>query len=171
MSDQYLGEIRMFSGDYPPAGWAFCNGQELLISQNTKLYTLIGTTYGGDGQTKFNLPDLRGRIPIHMGISSLSSATYALGQKEGTETVTLTTSQIPAHTHTVNAQSAGTTIEAKNNYWATSSINQYAQGTSDAVMNAAAIQPAGGNLPHNNMMQFLAVNFIIALTGTNLQEK
>ncbi|WP_429844383.1 phage tail protein [Brevibacillus sp. FIR094] len=165
MGDQYLGEIRMFSGDYPPNGWALCNGQELLISEYPSLFALIGATYGGDGVTKFALPDLRGRIPVHMGIGTLSDYKYELGKKDGAETVTLLMPQIPAHTHEVNAQSAGTTTNAANAYWATSSINQYSQAMPNVTMSPAAISAVGGNLPHDNMMPFLAVNFIIALVG------
>ncbi|MFF0830257.1 phage tail protein [Brevibacillus sp. NPDC003359] len=165
MGDQYLGEIRMFSGDYPPKGWAFCNGQVILILDYPNLFSLIGTTYGGDGITTFALPDLQGRIPVHMGKGTLSEYKYGLGKKDGAETVTLLMSQIPAHTHEVNAQSAGTTTDAANAYWATSSINQYSEGMPNVTMNPLSISAVGGNLPHANMMPFLAVNFIIALVG------
>ncbi|BAU27072.1 microcystin-dependent protein [Aneurinibacillus soli] len=166
MSEPYIGEIRMFAGNYPPIGWAFCDGSVLPISGNEVLFTLIGITYGGDGQTTFALPDLRGRIPIHMGTSSLSSATYVLGQKGGTETVTVTESQLPQHTHPVFAQSAdGTTTSPNNAFWATSSINQYSKSEPTSTMKNTAISSIGGNQSHNNMMPFLAVTFIIALEG------
>ena len=118
MSDQYLGEIRMFAGNYAPEGWAMCNGQLLMINQNEALFSLIGTTYGGDGQTTFALPDLQGRVPVHTGRNNVTGTVYPLGQKGGTETVTLVADQLPRHTHAVNAQSqAGTSSTPDNNYW------------------------------------------------------
>jgi microcystin-dependent protein len=166
MSDQYLGEIRMFSGNYAPQGWAFCNGQTLQINQNQALYSLLGTTYGGDGQSTFALPDLQCRIPVHMGTNSASGTNYPLGQKAGSETVTLTEDQLPAHTHTVNAQSvAGTTADPTNSFWATSTVKQYATGSPNGAMSSAAISLVGGNQSHNNIMPFFAVSFIIALEG------
>jgi microcystin-dependent protein len=166
MSDQYLGEIRMFSGNYAPEGWAFCNGQTLQISQNEALYSLLGTTYGGDGQSTFALPDLQGRIPLHMGTNPSSGTNYLLAQKAGTETVTLVEAQLPAHTHTVNAQMvAGTTTDPTNNFWATSTVKQYATGSPNGVMSSAAVASVGGNQSHDNVMPFFAVTFIIALQG------
>lgn len=166
MSDQYLGEIRMFAGNYAPEGWAMCNGQLLSISENAALFSLIGTTYGGDGQTTFALPDLQGRVPVHMGTNAATGTSYALAQKGGTETVTLAADQLPKHTHAVNAQSgAGTSSAAANNYWAASPVKMYANAAPNGVM-GPAIRMAGGNMAHNNVMPYFAVSFIIALQGT-----
>lgn len=161
MSDQYLGEIRTFSGNYAPKGWAMCNGQLLPISNNQALYTLIGTTYGGDGKTTFALPDLRGRIGIHMGTG------YPLAQAAGTEEVTLTVAQIPAHTHAAGASSQnGTQSSPNNSVWATSPLSQYnATIETGTTLAADAIGLAGGSQPHDNMMPFVTVTFIIALQG------
>jgi microcystin-dependent protein len=166
MSEPYIGEIRMFAGNYAPVGWAFCNGAELQINENDALFALIGTTYGGDGTTTFCLPDLRGRIPLHMGQNSASGTTYALGQKAGSETVMLTADQLPSHTHAVSAQMTVATGSSPDNaIWASSTIKQYSNSNSDAVMKGVAISLEGGNQPHDNMMPFLPVSFIIALAG------
>jgi microcystin-dependent protein len=164
MSTPYIGEIRMFGGTFAPVGWAFCNGQLLPISQNDALFSLIGTTYGGDGQTTFALPDLRGRIPIHQGSG------FQLGQIAGTETVTLTTQQIPNHTHPPQCKStAGELGSPQNAVWAASASNQTiysnAGPTGGVSMKATAMANDGGSQPHDNMMPFLAVSFIIALEG------
>lgn len=164
MSNQYVGEIRMFGGNYAPVGWAFCNGQLLSISENDALFALIGTTYGGDGVTTFALPDLRGRVPVGQGV--LGGTNFVLGQRAGTENVTLTTSQLPMHTHTVNAnQGAGTTGNPSNAFWAQSTLNQYATADPNAAMSPQAIQSAGGSQPHENMMPTLTLSYIIALYG------
>jgi microcystin-dependent protein len=166
MSDQYLGEIRMFAGNYAPEGWAMCNGQLLMINQNEALYSLIGTTYGGDGQTTFALPDLQGRVPVHTGRNNVTGTVYPLGQKGGTETVTLVADQLPRHTHAVNAQSqAGTSSTPDNNYWATGQVNLYASTAANGTMGSSAIGITGGNMAHNNVMPYFAVSFIIALQG------
>jgi Microcystin-dependent protein len=166
MSDQYIGEIRMFGGNFAPVGWAFCNGQLLSISENEALFTLIGTTYGGDGQTTFALPDLQGRLPVHMGRNNATGTTFPIGQKAGTESVTLITNQLPAHSHAANSSNlGGTTNSPENALWATSSKNQYSDGTPDVALNPAAIGVTGGNQPHDNMMPYIAVSFIIALNG------
>lgn len=163
MSDQYVGEIRMFSGNYAPIGWLLCNGQQLSISQYEVLYTLIGTTYGGDGRTTFAVPDLRGRVPVHMGTG------YVLGQKAGTEQVTLDETQLPAHTHVANASNVvGTSASPANAVWATSSntaVQPYSTTAPNTTMNPEAISSVGGSQPHDNMMPFLAVSFIIATEG------
>jgi microcystin-dependent protein len=165
MSDQYLGEIRMFTGNFAPEGWMFCNGQVLNISQNDALYSLIGTTYGEDGQSTFALPDLRGRIPLHNGTGSTGTS-YILGQSGGEEQVTLSTSQLPSHTHTVNALSSpGTTASPSNAFWAGSTINQYSTVEPKNVMGIQAISTVGKDAPHDNIMPFLAISFIIAIVG------
>lgn len=162
MSEAYVGEIRMFAGDYAPQGWALCNGQLLSILENEVLYALLGTTYGGDGRTTFGLPDLQGRIPIH------TSSSIPLGTKAGTETVTLTTSQLPAHTHMANASSTvGAESSPSNAVWAPTTLENYSDGTgaTPVSMNGAALSPVGGSQPHENMMPSLTISFIIALVG------
>lgn len=160
MSDPFTGEIRLVGFNFAPVGWAFCNGATIAISQNGALYQLIGTTYGGDGQNTFQLPDLRGRVPIHMGQG------HVLGELAGVESVTLTLSQIPLHTH--SAQCSGGSSNATNpagNFWGSWADTQYSASPSSATMNAGAFGGAGGSQPHDNMVPFLALNFIIALEG------
>ena len=165
MADPYLGEIRFFGGNYAPVGWAFCDGTLLDIAGNEALFTLIGTTYGGNGQTTFALPDLRGRAGIHKGTNKGTGTNYVLGQMAGTENVTLLTSQLPTHTHGVMAGSEGSVNDPKNAFWAGSTVNQYAKAEPSAKMNAQAITSSGGNQPHDNMMPSLTVSYIIALEG------
>jgi len=166
MSEAYVGEIRAFAGNYAPRDWAMCDGTLLNISENEMLYSLIGTTYGGDGQTTFALPDLRGRVPLHTGTNTTTGTAYPLAQKAGTETVTLTLPQLPAHTHAVQAQSTGgTTNNPANTVWAGSTVSQYSTNATNSTMNPAAIGIAGGNQPHDNMMPYLPVSFIICLYG------
>jgi microcystin-dependent protein len=158
----------MFAGNFAPNGWLFCDGSTLPISQYETLFTLIGTTYGGDGEATFNLPDLRSRVPLHQGVSSASGATYQMGQMGGVETVTLTTQQIPVHTHALAATKAtGTQVNPGGNILANSQGPQpYIQENPDGQLNnAQAIQPSGGNQPHENMQPFLAINYIISLFG------
>jgi microcystin-dependent protein len=161
MADAYVGEIRMFAGNFAPVGWAFCDGQLLPISENEILFNVIGTTYGGDGQANFALPDLRGRIPVHMG------ANIQIGQSGGTESVTLLSNQIPAHSHPAFAKSANgdQTSPGATTTWAASTLNQYSPVAANANMNAAAIGLTGGSQSHNNMMPYLTVSFIISLFG------
>lgn len=161
MSQPYVGEIRMFAGNFPPAGWMFCEGQLIPIIENDTLFTLIGTTYGGDGQSTFALPDLRGRIPIHMGNG------FNLAGTGGVEAVTLTVNQIPAHTHPVQAQSGpGDTNNPENTVWAKSNFYQFSDQTGSLMgMNPGLVSGAGGNQPHSNMMPYLCLNFIISLYG------
>jgi microcystin-dependent protein len=163
MSSPYVGEIRMFAGNFAPAGWAFCNGALLPISENPTLFQLIGTTYGGDGTSTFALPDLRSRVPIHVGPG------FSLGQPGGAEIVTLTTSQIPAHSHVPLAQSnSGNQPSPQGNLWAQTTLNLYADNpppSSSLTFAASAIGSAGGSQPHDNMIPFLVVNFIISLFG------
>lgn len=165
--EQYIGEIRMFAGSFAPVGWAMCDGSLLPISQFDALFALIGTTYGGDGQTTFALPDLRGRVPIHQGQNPSTQTTYVLGQRAGVETVTLTSQQMPVHTHQVFATSAdGTQSGPSNGIWAKSSLNEFSTATAPAAAMAAnAVMSVGGNLPHENMMPYQCINFIIATEG------
>ncbi|CAG7658616.1 phage tail protein [Paenibacillus allorhizosphaerae] len=166
MSDQYVGEIRLFAGKYAPQGWAFCDGQTLKITDNEVLYTLIGTTYGGDGQTTFALPDMRGRVLVHMGTSPLTGTTYNLAQNGGNEIVTLTSTQLPAHTHQVNAQEGTATVsDPTNAFWAGGQVEMYSSTAPNNAMDPAAISSVGGNQSHDNMMPFLTLTYIIALQG------
>ncbi|HZG13948.1 MAG TPA: tail fiber protein [Candidatus Bathyarchaeia archaeon] len=162
--ESYLGEIRMFAGNYAPEGWALCNGQILSIAENEPLFILLGTTYGGDGETTFALPDLRGRIPIHLGVNPKTGTNYSLGQMGGTETVTLTTDQLPVHTHVPLAASVGTAVSPGGAYWA-GNLSIYSTDAPDGQMDAALIGSTGGGQPHDNMMPYATVNFIISLYG------
>lgn len=165
MGTPYVGEIRMFAGNFAPAGWAFCDGSLLAISENDVLFNLIGTTYGGDGQNTFALPDLRSRVPVHMGTGG--GATYIIGQAAGEEQVTLTTSQIPAHSHPPLCNSgAGGQAGPAGGVWAQLATNPpYANVAPTLAMGANAIGPTGGSQPHDNMVPFLVINFIISLFG------
>jgi microcystin-dependent protein len=156
----YIGEIRMFAGNFPPAGWAFCEGQLIPISENDALFTLIGTTYGGDGQSTFALPDLRGRLPVHMG------GGFVLGESSGTETVTLTPSQIPSHTHTVLASDdIPTQSSPSNNVTGQAAAKFYRAGNPTVSLNAGSVSITGGSQPHDNFQPYLCINFIISLFG------
>jgi microcystin-dependent protein len=158
MSDPFIGEIRQFAGNFAPRGWAFCNGQILAIAQNQALFSLLGTTYGGDGRVTFALPDLRGRVPLHF------SQAHPLGQAGGAETVTLAAAQMPAHTHAVPVGAgAADSTQPAGNLPATARVQTYAQGA--PVPMGAGLDLAGGGQPHENMGPFLAVSFIIALEG------
>mgnify|MGYP001818084216 CR=1 FL=1 len=168
MSEPFIGEIRMFGGNFAPRGWALCDGQLLQIAQNDALFSLLGTIYGGDGRTTFGLPDLRGRVPIHMGQGpGLSSR--QIGSKAGAETVTLTSAHLPAHTHAMGASGqAGTSASPTAAVPAAVGLTaQYSTaGVSPAnEMNAAAVSSAGGGQSHVNIQPFQCVTFIIALTG------
>lgn len=166
MSEAFIGEIRMFAGNYAPENWAFCDGQLLSISEYEALYTLLGTTYGGNGQNTFGLPDLRGRVPIHMGTNS--GIPYTLGQKSGSETNTLQISELPAHTHLVKATSDTATVNTPaNNTWASTATNLYSNVTTTDLtpMDSTAVSINGGSQPHNNMMPSLTISFIISLIG------
>jgi microcystin-dependent protein len=160
LSQPYVGEIRMFPGNFAPAGWALCDGSLLPISGNDTLFNLIGTTYGGDGQSTFALPDLRGRIPAHMG------AGYTLAEAIGQETVTLTVSQIPAHTHAPQGSSnAGSKSTPAGNVWGASALHQFSSAAPAVTLDPAAVGVAGGSQPHDNMSPYLVINFIISLFG------
>ncbi len=169
MTTPYVGEIRLFGGTFAPNGWMFCDGALLPISEYDTLFTLIGTTYGGDGQETFALPDLRGRVPMHQG-QGPGLSQRVLGERSGTETVTLVPSQLPIHTHVATANSgAGSSAAPGNNVWAgnsnTAALQFTASTASPANMNSASVSPVGGSQPHENRMPFVAVNYIISLFG------
>src|SRR5262249_46822202 len=166
MGEPYVGEIRMFAGNFAPNGWMFCEGQTLPISENEVLFQLIGTTYGGDGEETFNLPNLASRVPIHMGTGP-DGVTYQIGEMAGTEQVTLSTQQIPNHTHTLLASvniSQDTNPQSKV-LGQSSLAKMYIEDSPDAQLNASTLQPAGGSQPHENCQPFLCINFIISLFG------
>lgn len=169
LESNYVGEIRMFAGSFSPAGWKLCDGSLLPISQNEVLYTLLGTTYGGDGVTTFAIPDLRGRVPVHAG-NGAGLSPVVLGQKAGTEQVTMTVNQMPAHSHPLMAQSAeGNANLPTNNAFANtgSSDPDFAPGTvtPDVQMGVQSIGQTGGNQPFSINQPSLAINYIIALFG------
>jgi microcystin-dependent protein len=161
MAQPYVGEIRMFAGNFAPAGWMFCEGQLLPISENETLFQLIGTTYGGDGQSTFALPDLRGRIPIHQGNG------FILAETGGAEEITLTVTQIPAHTQPLLASTrAGNANSPVNNVLAGSpTIDMYRETNPSAALAASTVGPVGGSQPHTNFQPYLCVDFIISLFG------
>ena len=162
MAQPYVGEIRMFAGNFAPAGWAFCEGQLLPISENETLFQLIGTTYGGDGQSTFQLPDLRGRIPTHQGNG------FILAEMAGVEEVTLTQQQMPKHNHAfIGAATAANQTSAQGALPAnTTTITPYLNNPPDPTpFNNAAIAPAGGSQPHTNFQPYLCIDFIISLFG------
>lgn len=163
----YLGEIRMFAGTFAPVGWALCDGRTLPIAENDALFALIGTTYGGDGDTTFNLPDLRGRAPVHAGQGPGLSQSYQIGEQFGVEEVTLTTQQIPAHGHALQARAAGGTSDtpAGNVLASPPTASLYVRSTPDVTLSPAAVGPIGGSQPHDNRMPYLTINFIISLLG------
>ncbi|HSU16254.1 phage tail protein [Longimicrobium sp.] len=167
MAQPYVGEIRMFAGTFAPVGWMFCEGQQLPISENDVLFQLIGTTYGGDGEETFNLPNLASRAPMHMGTGP-DGTTYQIGEMAGTEQETLTVQQIPNHTHPLTASTAlGNQPNPSGAVLAQTpaSINPYIEDTPAVNMAAGAISPAGGSQPHENMQPYLGMNFIISLFG------
>ena len=167
MSQPFIGEIRMFGGSFAPRSWAFCNGQLVAIAQNDALFSLLGTTYGGDGQTTFALPDLRGRVPIHRG-QGAGFSSYDLGQVGGVESVTLLTQQLPAHSHAFVASSAAAspTSEPGGSVTAAASAPLYVEPTGALTgMSSQAITPTGGTQPHDNVAPFQCVSFIICLEG------
>lgn len=169
MSEPFVGEIRMFAGNFAPRGWAFCDGQLLAVSQNDALFSLLGTIYGGDGRTTFGLPDLRGRIPIHAGHGPGLSE-RRLGSKGGAEKVTLTVNQLPSHSHPLQATSA---LASTRDPVATSPPKGFARAQFDAYtpqfvpqgMSAKSVTNVGGSRSHTNLMPFLCIHFIIALVG------
>jgi microcystin-dependent protein len=165
MGEPFVGEIRIFAGNFAPAGWALCQGQLMPISQNDTLFTLIGTTYGGDGQETFALPDLQGRVPIHQG--TVSGNTFVIGEQSGTESVTLTAQQIPIHNHSLLA-STNNGLQAQPQGAVPAKVASgfvYSAFDPGVSMAANSVQPIGGNQPHENMMPFLVLNFILSLYG------
>lgn len=173
MTEPYLGEIRMFGGNFAPIGWAMCDGQIVSIAENDALYTLLGTTYGGDGINTFGLPDLRGRVATHQG--SKNGQTYVMGQKTGVESVTLTTAQMPAHTHpffavgtaaTVGVPTTATMISDQSPTGTViNAYKPYDSANTQVPLTPNSTTPAGGSQPHENMQPYLGINFIIATSG------
>ena len=159
MSSPYVGEIRMFGGNFAPAGWLFCDGSLLPISENEALFALIGTNYGGDGQTTFALPDLRGRVPIHSGQG------FVLGETAGSEMVTLTVGQMPSHVHPSASSSTATLGNAAEHVLGSGSAVIYSANSPSIDYPSQALLPVGGSQTHNNMMPYLGITFIISLFG------
>jgi microcystin-dependent protein len=161
VAQPYVGEIRMFGGNFAPVGWAMCNGQLMAISENSQLFQLIGTTYGGDGQQTFGLPDLRGRLPLHQ------TSGFPQGQLAGVETVTLNTSQLPNHTHSLVTNAAvGNQTSPTGAVLAQSTVAAiYYEDATNVTLDAATVGTSGGGQSHDNVQPFLCVNFIIALAG------
>ncbi len=168
MSDVYIGEIRMFGFDRAPLGWFLCDGSLQSIAENEVLYSLIGTTYGGDGLTTFGMPDLRGRVPLHQG-QGTGLSNYVVGQKAGTEVVVLSAQQMPQHTHALYAATTGTrTATASNNVLASGEadlFNRDADNANAVSLSSAHISYSGNSMPHENMQPSLCVNFCIAAVG------
>ncbi|KAF2341824.1 phage tail protein [Flavobacterium tistrianum] len=167
MAQPYIGEIRMFGGNFAPVGWMFCEGQILSISEYETLFQLIGTTYGGDGQSTFALPDLQGRVPIHSGTST-SGTTYTLAETGGAEGITLTTNQIPAHNHSLIATTdLADTASPSNALFSTNppGSKMFSSAAPTTALSATSITATGGSQPHTNFQPYLCVNFIISLFG------
>ena len=167
MTEPFVGEIRMFAGNFAPRGHAFCEGQLLAVSQNDALFSLLGTTYGGDGRTTFGLPDLRGRVPIHQGTGP-GLTNRRIGALGGAERVTLAVTQIPSHSHPANCATGGNAVSPVGNYWSTDPGGNSAgfNSAADADMGNGAIgNNVGGGGSHENRQPSLAINFIIALVG------
>jgi microcystin-dependent protein len=166
--DPFVAEIRIFPFNFAPKGWAFCDGQLLPLSQNTALFSLLGTTYGGDGKSNFALPNLQGCAPMHPG-QGTGLSLHDLGEEGGTETVTLPQSEMPAHTHLWQGNKAtnleGNRSEPGGNIWAASAMEKRYSATPNTVMGPTATALAGGDQPHNNMQPYLTLNFCIALQG------
>jgi microcystin-dependent protein len=159
MSEPFLSEIRLFSFEFAPKGWALCNGQFLPINQNQGLFSLLGTTFGGNGQTNFTLPDLRGRTPIHAGPG------YILGQKGGEQNHTVSLQELPAHTHLMQASSSNANQPAPDNAVLAAANNAYQEATDLTQLNPGTVTNVGGSQPHLNMQPFLTLSFCIALQG------
>ncbi len=168
MANPYIGEIRMFAGNFAPVGWALCQGQLMAITSNTALFSILGITYGGNGTTTFALPDFRGRVPLSSG-QGLGLSNYFLGEQAGNENIALTSSQMPSHTHLVAALGSGGTQASPINGFpaieSTGTSMNYSTSYSATFMNPQMLSTAGGSQPHYNIQPILCVNFIIALTG------
>lgn len=166
MAQPFVGEIRMVGFNFAPAGWMFCQGQTLPISENEVLFQLIGTTYGGDGQETFQLPNLASRVPIHQGTAK-SGTTYQMGETGGAESVTLTTQQVPIHNHAFLASTGPGNVQVPTgNVTAESAaVKIYIEDSPSQAMNAAAITPVGGSQPHENLQPYLCISYIISLFG------
>lgn len=166
MGEPYVGEIRMFGGNFAPAGWAFCNGAVMPISENDTLFNLIGTTYGGDGQETFNLPDLQSRVPMHMGQGP--GQNYVIGEETGVESVTLTTNQIPIHTHALMVSNAAVNLQTNPTDDVLAQSTQatlYLQDQTNVSLAQQVLAPVGGSQPHSNIQPYLCISFIISLFG------
>lgn len=163
----YVGEIRLFAGNFEPNGWRFCHGQTMAISENDVLFQLIGTTYGGDGQESFQLPDLRGRVPVHRGQGQGISQSYQIGEMAGVEQVTLTAQQIPSHGHSLFVSGGGGSSNGPDGRVLANppATSLYTRDTPGAPMPAGTIGPAGSSQPHDNMGPSVAVNYVISLFG------
>jgi microcystin-dependent protein len=167
MSDPFVAEIRIVGFNFAPRGWAFCNGQTLPIAQNTALFSLLGTTYGGNGQTTFGLPNFQGNAPMFYQ-QGPGLSLYDIGQTGGSQSVTLLQNQMPQHNHGFTARPTPTTQQSSPvglGFVRSNSLPYSPTATSPASMGATAVQQNGGNLPHNNMMPYLTMNFIIAMQG------
>jgi microcystin-dependent protein len=167
MAQPYVGEIRMFAGNFNPNGWAFCDGQLLPISENETLFQLIGTTYGGDGESTFALPNLQSRVPMHFGTGP-DGVTYQMAEAGGVETVTLSTQQIPSHNHAFLASTGSGNQNDPNpqRVLASSpSVDLFSANAPDVQLNVQSVTPVGGSQPHENLQPYLCVNFIISLFG------
>lgn len=166
MSEPFVGEIRMFAGNFAPQGWALCDGQLLAISQNDALFSLFGTIYGGDGRTTFGLPDLRGRVPVHKG-QGPGLSNRPIGQKAGAENVTVTVNQLPSHGHPMQAteEPADSANPGGNLAARSTTMDLYINAGQNANLAPTAITATGGSQPHSNLMPYLCVNFIVALFG------
>ena len=167
MGEPFIGEIRMFGGNFAPAGWAMCAGQLMAIAQNDALFNLIGTTYGGDGQNTFGLPDLQSRIPVHAGQGPGITQNYVLGEQAGVESVTLTTQQIPVHNHAYLASTAAANSNTPANQVIAQSTQRavYFEASTTTDLAPSAVVQIGGSQPHDNLMPYLAITFIISLFG------
>jgi microcystin-dependent protein len=165
MAEAFLGEIRLFGGNYAPVDWMICDGRTLSISEYSTLYALIGITYGGDGTTNFKIPDLRGRAPIGQG--NMGGILFPMGEMPGSESVTLSSAELPSHTHTAMSIAEGTTTSPENNDWGGGgvSIKTYSTSATSGQMNPTSLNPIGGNGAHENRVPYRVINYIICVQG------